>query len=233
MAWPSAAACWNSPPSSGYWAARPVGSTKRAVRLARLTTLPTMSAFTLRDELVQAQIEVVHPRAELRGVVVTQIGGVEVLQVRRGADERPFRFRHLLAVDGEEAVDVDLRRQAESGRLQHGRPEERVEIGDVLADEMVDLRRPGSATNRRNARPGGRTTAASRPCSRWGRRTRRTSNCPGCRESRNRNTAPAATRPSRAGARPGNDPSSNWRSPPARPRSGQPTLRGIRAAARC
>ena len=38
-------------------------------------------------------------------------------------------------------MDVDLRRQAESGRLQHRRPEERVEIRDVLADEVVDLGR--------------------------------------------------------------------------------------------
>ena len=37
----------NSPPSSGYFAANPVLRTNRAVRLARLTTLPTRSALTL------------------------------------------------------------------------------------------------------------------------------------------------------------------------------------------
>ena len=34
---------------------------------------------------------------------------------------------------------MDLRRQAVAGRLQHRRPEQRVEVGDVLADEVVDL----------------------------------------------------------------------------------------------
>ena len=36
-------------------------------------------------------------------------------------------------------MDVDLLRQVEAGRLQHGGPEERMEVGDVLADEVVDL----------------------------------------------------------------------------------------------
>ena len=34
-----------------------------------------------------------------------------MLQVRVCANERALALRHLLAVDGEEAVDVDLRRQ--------------------------------------------------------------------------------------------------------------------------
>ena len=42
----------------------------------------------LGDELVEVQIEVVEPRAELRGVVVAQVRRVEMLEVRRGADER-------------------------------------------------------------------------------------------------------------------------------------------------
>ena len=72
----------------------------------------------------------------------------------------PLRLRHLLAVDGQEAVDVDLLRQAEAGRLEHRRPEERVEIGDVLADEVVDFGLAGCATSRRTARRAGRTTAS-------------------------------------------------------------------------
>ena len=49
-----------------------------------------------------------------------------------------------------------------------------------------------------------RTIAGSRPGSRSARRTRRTSSCPGCRESRSRNRGPAAKCPSRAAARRGN-----------------------------
>ena len=36
-------------------------------------------------------------------------------------------------------MNVDGLRQLESSRLQHGGPEERVEVGDVLADEVVNL----------------------------------------------------------------------------------------------
>ena len=54
-------------------------------------------------------------------------------------DERALALRHLLAVDGEEAVDVDFRRQVVAGRLQHAGPEQRVEVRDVLADEVVNL----------------------------------------------------------------------------------------------
>ncbi len=101
--------------------------------------------------------------------------------------------------------------QAEAGRLEHGRPEQRVEVGDVLADEVVDLGLAGCATSRRTSRRAARTTAASSRCSRSARRTRRTSSCPGCRESRSRSTAPAARRPNRAAARRGSGPSGSWR----------------------
>ena len=36
-------------------------------------------------------------------------------------------------------MDVDLRRQAEAGRLEHAGPEQRVEVRDVLADEVMNL----------------------------------------------------------------------------------------------
>ena len=120
---------------------RPVGSAKRAVRLARLTTLPTMSALTRATNSSRFRSRSSTPRGQLRGVVIAQIRRVEMLEVRRRADEGALRLRHLLPVDGEEAVDVDLRRQAETGRLQHRRPEKRVEIRDVLADEVMDFGR--------------------------------------------------------------------------------------------
>ena len=93
----------------------------------------------LGHKLVEVQVEVVDPGGQLRGVVVAQIGGIEMFEVGRGAHERASRFRHLLAVDREETVDMNLLGQAEAGRLEHGGPEQRVEIGDVLADEVVDF----------------------------------------------------------------------------------------------
>ncbi len=91
------------------------------------------------DELVGIQIEIVHARTELAGVVVAQVRGVEMFQVGGRLDERPLALRHLLAADGQETVDVDFRRQLEAGGLQHAGPEQRVEIGDVFADEVVDF----------------------------------------------------------------------------------------------
>ena len=93
----------------------------------------------LGDELVEVQVEIVESRAELGGVVVTQPGGVQVFEVGRGLDESALRLRHLSSIDGQETVDVHFRRQVEAGGLEHGRPEQRVEVGDVLADEVVHL----------------------------------------------------------------------------------------------
>ena len=62
-----------------------------------------------------------------------------MLQVALGSDESTARFRHLLAVDGEEAVREHLGRRAVAGVLQGCRPEQGVEIEDVLANEMVEL----------------------------------------------------------------------------------------------
>ena len=77
-----------SPPSSGYLAARPVCRTNRAVRLARLTTLPTRSELTLVTNSSRFRSRSSTLRRQLRGVVVAQVGRVEMLQVGRRADER-------------------------------------------------------------------------------------------------------------------------------------------------
>ena len=57
-----------------------------------------------------------------------------------GADARAARLRHLLARERDEAVHVDVVRHLvrRAGELEHRRPEQRVEVDDVLADE-VDL----------------------------------------------------------------------------------------------
>jgi hypothetical protein len=61
------------------------------------------------------------------------------LQVLQRADAGAAALAHLLAaVDGDEAVHVDLVGRLAAAEMQHGRPEQGVEVGDVLADE-VDL----------------------------------------------------------------------------------------------
>src|SRR4030067_1484446 len=49
------------------------------------------------------------------------------------------RSELLLAIRGEKAVRVDGGRQAEAGAAQHRRPEQRMEIENVLADEVIQL----------------------------------------------------------------------------------------------
>ena len=93
----------------------------------------------LGGEVVEVQVNVVDVTGELRGVVVAERRRIEVVEVGPGQDEGATGLRHLLTVDGEEAVDPHLRRQGEPGGLEHCRPEEGVEVGDVLADEVVDL----------------------------------------------------------------------------------------------
>ena len=60
-----------------------------------------------------------------------------MIQIGAGHHKGALALGHLLAIDGQESVDVHLRRQVEPRRLEHAGPEQRVEVGDVLADEMV------------------------------------------------------------------------------------------------
>ena len=69
-----------------------------------------------------------------------EVGVHAELEVLQRRDAGAAALGHLLAVDGHEAVGVDVIGHAEglAGKVQHGGPEERVEVDDVLADE-VDL----------------------------------------------------------------------------------------------
>ena len=62
-----------------------------------------------------------------------------MVEVCARVDERSLRLRHLLSVDGEEAVHEDLVGLLEPRDVQHARPEQAVEADDVLADEVVML----------------------------------------------------------------------------------------------
>src|SRR5690606_23018906 len=70
----------------------------------------------------------------------SKVRGVEAPQVRFGLDECAVSFRHLPAIDGQKSVNVDLGRKIETGRLQHGWPEQRVKVLNVLANEMMNFR---------------------------------------------------------------------------------------------
>ena len=112
---------------------------KPAQRLAMLTTLPTRSELTRCDEVLEVEVDVIHAGAELGSEVVAQVLRVQVLEIGARLDEGAARLGHLLAVHGQEAVREDRGRGAEARAAQHGRPEQGVEVDDVLADEVVQL----------------------------------------------------------------------------------------------
>ena len=112
---------------------------KPAQRLAMFTSLPTMSEFTLAVKSSRLRSRSSTPAAEPRRVVVAQVLGGQVIEPGARRDERAARLRHLLAVDRQEAVREDRRRRPVAGAREHRGPEQRVEIDDVLADEVVHL----------------------------------------------------------------------------------------------
>ena len=92
-----------------------------------------------RHEIIQIEVDVFDAAAELGGEVVAQRLGRQPLQIALRGDEGAARLGHLLAVDGQEAVREYRRRAAVAGAMQHRRPEQRVEVADVLADEVIQL----------------------------------------------------------------------------------------------
>ena len=94
-------------------------------------------------------------------------------------------------------------RGAKVRAVEHGRPEQRVEIDDVLADEVVELGvRIRTPRSRRTPGPRcGRTGSGSWPCSRSGRPARRRNTSPGDPGSRSRSRGRRGRCPTPAGRR--------------------------------
>ncbi len=94
------------------------------------------------DEIFRREVHVFHPRGQLGGEVIAQPlrveADVEILQRR---DAGAPAFAHLLAADSDKTVHIDLARSLAAREVQHGRPEQGVEVDDVLADEMHLLHR--------------------------------------------------------------------------------------------
>ena len=90
------------------------------------------------DKILQIQIDVFNFAVELGGDVIAHPFGVQALfQIGFGGDERAARFGHFLAVHRQKAVRENAVWRAVAAELQHGRPEQGVEIQDVFADEVV------------------------------------------------------------------------------------------------
>src|SRR5437773_1690989 len=92
------------------------------------------------EEILRIEIDVLHVRIQLRRNVIPQPLRIHSeLEIAERVDPRAARFRHLVARDGDETVHVDVVRRLVAGVLEHGRPEQGVEVDDVLADEVDHL----------------------------------------------------------------------------------------------
>ncbi len=103
------------------------------------TSLPTMSEFTRATKSSSDRSMSSTPGAELAGEVEAQRLRRQAFEVAARGDERAARLRHLGAVDGEEAMHEHRGRLAAARAVQHRRPEQVVEVADVLADEVIQL----------------------------------------------------------------------------------------------
>ena len=104
-----------------------------------IDVLPNQIAVDSSDEIIRIEIDVLDLVVEFGGDVVAQPFRVQAeVEIVVGADTRAARFGHLLAERGQEAVYVDVIRHLVrcARELEHRRPEERVEVDDVLADKM-------------------------------------------------------------------------------------------------
>src|SRR5690606_24654220 len=92
------------------------------------------------DEVRQVEVEVVHATGGLGGEVVAQRLRVEsAVEVGARHHERAARLAHLRAVHHQVAVHVQPVGQAQAVVAEHRRPEQAVEVDDVLADEVAQL----------------------------------------------------------------------------------------------
>ena len=90
-------------------------------------------------EVFQVQVQVIDATAQLGGVVVAQVFRRQVVQVRARLDKGATGLGHLLAVDSQVAVNGNGGWFAVARAFKHCRPEQGVEVDDILADEMVQL----------------------------------------------------------------------------------------------
>ena len=62
-----------------------------------------------------------------------------MVQIGAGLNEGTTRLGHLGAVDGDIAVDEDVARFTEATAFEHRRPEQAVEVDDILTDKVIQL----------------------------------------------------------------------------------------------
>ena len=190
----SAASSSGFPASPGAGASLPPSgpASSDSARLARLPDVVHQLAVHPGAELGQREVEVLGPGPQVRGEEVAEVGRVEGVERRPRGDQRAARLGHLLAVQRQVAVHVQPGRPLEARDLEHRGPEQRVEVDDVLPDEVADLGvrvlRPEVHRRARRA-PSPWPTSRWPRCSRSARPARRRRTCPSPRGWGSRSTA--------------------------------------------
>ena len=95
------------------------------------------------DDRLVAVVAVLSERHLAQEEVAQRIDAVGIGE-RERVDDVADRLRHLFAAVEQEAVAEDRARHRDAGRHQEGRPVDRVEAHDVLADD-VQVGRPVAA----------------------------------------------------------------------------------------
>ena len=89
------------------------------------------------NEILGVEINVFDLGIELGRNVVAQPFGVHAdVQIAKRRNAGATAFGHFLAADGNEPVNIQLVGRLAAGKLKCGGPEERVEVHNILADEM-------------------------------------------------------------------------------------------------
>ena len=115
-----------------------LGKAKRTiVQIRQIVDEPRSYAII---KIFDIQIDIVDPRRQLRRKIKPQISRRQHFQVLRRQDKRTARFAHLLAVDRQKSMRMDLMRQRKPCHLEHRRPKQRVEVDDIFANKMPNLR---------------------------------------------------------------------------------------------
>ena len=108
--------------------------------IAEVAQIVDQIRVNLESEFIERQVDILWAATQVGRVKKSQISRIKKVQVLTSVNEGAARLRHLLAVDREHAVNRELRRQPESGALQHRRPEQGMEINNVLSNKMDNAR---------------------------------------------------------------------------------------------
>ena len=90
-----------------------------------------------RDKIIRIHVQIFDLGIEFGGKIIAQPFRVHAdFQIAQRRDAGAARLRHLFAGDRDKTMRIHIVRRLVAREFQHGGPEQRMEVSDVLADEM-------------------------------------------------------------------------------------------------